>query len=138
MSQSPRLKKPSCTSVTISKKINHLTNNLRRIWPKYDTRLSQNVSGTEKITTLIEHAFKDSMLSSDFNNLALSNDDNNLQKLIQEEAKYGHQNFDSNQTFQNQEYEVVLNQAQILNVIKRYYGDPSALDPNPSTKKNNT
>ena len=72
------------------------------------------------------------MLSSDFQNLNISNDENSLQKFIEEEAKYGPVNSEC-QNGQNDE--IALNQAKILNVIKRFYGDPSAYDPNPSAAK---
>ena len=109
--------------MTIQKKINHLTNTIRKIWPKYDVNLTQHVRDTDKIIQLIEHTFKESMLSSDFQNLNISNDINSLQKFIEEEAKYSPVNTEC-QNGQNDE--IALNQAKILNVIKRFYGDPSA------------
>lgn len=46
-------------------KVNTLTTNLRRLWPKYDSDLNQYVQGMDNLLFLFEHFFRDSKLQED-------------------------------------------------------------------------
>jgi hypothetical protein len=47
-------------------KVNALTVQLRRLWPKYDTELNQYVAGMHPLLQLFEHFFMEAKLTEDF------------------------------------------------------------------------
>lgn len=80
----------------------------------------------------MEHSFSDAKLHDDFLKLLRLDDNYTLDDLIYQEAgidsSYG-------QNLQAVDTDLSLNQAQIINVTKRFYGDQSGLDPRGGRKK---
>jgi hypothetical protein len=85
-----------------------VTVSLRRLWPKYDQDLNQYIDNPNLIEKAIQHSFEQANLSADFENLSIGA---NIWQFIDDEGLTS------------------LNQLQIINVIKRFYGDTSAYVP---------
>ena len=69
--------------LSVNDKITILTQNLRRLWPKYDEDLDQFINSQDLIAKLISHTFKNAQLVSDLDEILRTK---NLDDLINFES----------------------------------------------------
>ena len=89
---------------------------MRRLWPKYDKDLNQQVDTMDLIKKFIEHIFQEADLISDFKVLRLRQ---SLDDIIYREGGFLNLN-SQDKILANKELH--LNQKQIVNVLKKFYG----------------
>jgi hypothetical protein len=115
-------------SVGNQKKIHVINMKVRQAWSKYDKDSRQIIYDKANIIKIIQQSFTDAMLKSDFDNLIAQQQNKSLEKLIYEEAKL----FDYDKVMRDQkgtDMNINLNHEQVMNIIKRLYNDPSAVQP---------
>ena len=67
-------------------KISEVVKCMRRLWPKYDQDLDQQINEKQLIIRFIEHSFSDANLHADFKNLLHVQDTYSLDDFIYQEA----------------------------------------------------
>lgn len=112
--------------VSAADKIRYLTQTMRKLWPKYDQALDQQITQKQKILQFIEHIFENTNLSND-----LAYYENDPENVSVEGLIYRISEIDPNEyRFQNYaenlmeiDENLALNQVQILNIIKSIYAN---------------
>ena len=110
----------------IAVKVAEVVKCMRRLWPKYDQDLDQQVNEKQLIIRFMEHSFADAKLHEDFQRLLWMQRELSLDDLIYQEAGIDNSH---GQNMNKIDQELALNQAQIINVTKRFYGDKTGQDP---------
>ena len=109
--------------MTAQDKVNALTTNLRRLWPRYDTDLNQHVQSMPLLLQLFENFFFEAKLVDDYN-LFRSQLNGSIEELIYATSGVTAEMLEQNQ--RQIDKEIVLNQQAIINIVKQLYGMQAA------------
>mmetsp|Transcript_8562 Transcript_8562/g.13217 ORF Transcript_8562/g.13217 Transcript_8562/m.13217 type:complete len:135 (+) Transcript_8562:20-424(+) len=118
-------------------RIQHIIVHLRRLWPKYDVNLELVLKTRLVITKFINHCFIQANLSADFAELGLDQPQV-IDRFIYSEAEIDTDKIENEADLEALDEQLSFNQVQIINIMKRAYGDPSAVIPGEKRRRQPT